>query len=175
MMWKFATVSALALGMAACAPATMSTSGGAAAPVAVAAGGHRVFGPNDFQSFVKNWEGNRPLCARIASEADWDRYFGAAAVMGENKPFGPPAALWATHNGYLLAREANGGGGDIGQLLKVQRVDRTAGSVKIDTIFAGPASGSFQVTTYVLVAVPKPVSGTVEFRDRGQTICSIRA
>jgi hypothetical protein len=174
MMWKFATVSALALGMAACAPASISTAGGAEAPVAAAGSGNRIFGPNDFQSFVKNWEGNRPLCARIASQADWDRYFGAAAVMGENKPFGPPEALWTTHTAYLLAREASGGG-DVADMLKVQRVDRSAASVKIDTVFSGPASGSFQVTTHVLVAVPKPVSGTVEFRDRGQTICSVRA
>lgn len=135
---------------------------------------NQVFGPNDFQSFVKNWDGDDPLCARIASEADFDRYFGAAAVMGGNKPFGPPESLWATHNAYLLARVANGGSGDPANLLQVQRVERAAGSVKVHTTFSSPPSGSYQVKTYVLVAVPKPVTGTVEFHHAGQRICSVR-
>lgn len=171
-MWKIVTAGALALGTTACAPMAATT--GSPSSGVAAAGGNRVFGPGNFQSFVKNWDGDGPLCARIASEADWDRYFGAAAVMGDNKPFGPPAALWNTHTGYLFARAANGGG-DMDELLKVQRVDRDRRSVKIETVFAGPASGSFQVTTYVLVAVPKPVSGTVEFRDQGRAVCSISA
>jgi hypothetical protein len=174
-MLKIVTTSALALGIAACAPTGATTSGGDR-PVAVAtASGTRLFGAGDFQSFVKNWDGDGPLCARIASQADWDRYFGAAAVMGGDKPFGPPEALWTTHTTYLLARTANGGSGDVADLLKVKGVSRDARSVRIDTMFAGPASGSFQVTTYVLVAVPKPVSGTVEFREGARTFCSIRA
>jgi hypothetical protein len=174
-MWKIVTASALALGMAACAPINATTSGGGRSAAVAVEGDNQVFGAGDFQSFVKNWDGDGPLCARIASEADWDRYFGAAAVMGANKPFGPPEALWTTHNGYLLARVGNGGGGNVEDMLKVQRVERGAGSVKIETVFAGPASGSFQVKTYVLVALPKPVSGTVEFREQGRAICSVRA
>jgi hypothetical protein len=170
---KIIAASVMAIAAAACAPTTATVSGNGER-VAVAAE-NQVFGPNDFQSFVKNWNGDAPLCARIASEADWDRYFGAAAVMGPNKPFGPPAELWTTHNTYLYARAANGGSGDIGELLKVQRVERGGNSTRIETVFAGPASGSFQVTTYVLVAVPKPVSGTVEFREQGRSICSVRA
>jgi hypothetical protein len=173
-MWKTVTVSALALGMAACAPINATTSAGARTAGVLAEGDYQVFGPSDFQSFVKNRDGNAPLCARIASEADWDRYFGAAAVMGPMKPFGPPASLWRTHNTYLLARDGSGGG-NIEDMLKVRRVERGAGSVKIETAFSGPATGSFQVTTYVLVALPKPVSGTVEFREQGRAICSIRA
>jgi hypothetical protein len=174
-MWKIVTVSALALGMAACAPINATSSAGTRSAGVLAEGDYQVFGPGDFQSFVKNRDGDAPLCARIASEADWDRYFGAAAVMGPMKPFGPPAALWTTHNTYLLARHANGGGGNIEDILKVRRVERGAGSVKIETAFAAPATGSFQVTTYVLVALPKPVSGTVEFREQGRAICSVRA
>ena len=167
------TVRAVALAIAICGlnPATASARRGAPA---VHAGNNQVFRAGDFQSFVKNWDSDGPLCARIASQADWDRYFGAAAVMGRNKPFGPPKSLWATHNGYLLARIANGGG-DVAEMLKVKGVARVGRSVKIDTVFAAPASSSFQVTSYVLVAVPKPVSGTVEFRDHGRTICSVRA
>lgn len=170
---KIIAASAMALCLAACAPTTTESSATAGAMASMAAQ-NQIFGPDDFQSFVKNWDGDAPLCARIASQADFDRYFGAAAVMGGNKPFGPPEALWRTHTGYLLAREANGGS-NINQLLQVLRVERGAGSVNIDTVFASPASGSYQVNTFVLVAVPKPVSGRAEFREGGRPVCSVRA
>jgi len=161
----------LALCATACAPMTTSTSTQGERSAAVA--DYRVFGPGDFQSFVKNWDGNAPLCVRIRTAAEWDRYFGAAAVMGGDKPFGPPPELWNTHTAFLLAREANGGG-DVGDRLKLQTVQRGAGGLRIDTAF-DRGTGSHQVTTYVLVAIPRPVTGTVTFTDRGQPVCSVRA
>jgi hypothetical protein len=162
----------LALCAAACTPAT--TGGSVESASAGAAVEHQVLRPGDFQSFVKNWDGDRPLCARIASEADWDRYFGAAAGNGPpNKPFNPPAGLWRTHNGYLLARSANAGP-DINALLTVQSVQRAGGATRIDTAF-NQGSGSYQVTTYVLVTIPKTMAGRVAFTDRGQPVCAVPA
>jgi hypothetical protein len=164
------------LGLAACTPTTASDGSGASGAATASAGAdvsHRVLRPSEFQSFVKNWDGDKPLCARIASSADWDRYFGAAAVGGANKPFEPDAGLWRTHVGYLLARSANSAA-DFDSLLRVQSVRRQGGTTQIDTAF-NQGNQSFQVTTYVLVAVEKPVAGTVTFTDRGQPICSVGA
>lgn len=161
----------MALCLAACAPTTTSDGAFGASAAEVA---HQVLRPGDFQSFVKNWDGDEPMCARIASAADWDRYFGAAAVGGPpSKPFEPPADLWRTHTGYLLARVANNAP-DINSLLTVQSVTRAGGATNIDTAF-NQGDGSFQVTTYVLVAVEKPGAGTVTFTDRGRPVCSLPA
>jgi hypothetical protein len=122
------------LGLAACTPTTASEGSGASGAATASADtdvSHRVLRPSEFQSFVKNWDGDKPLCARIASSADWDRYFGAAAVGGANKPFEPDAGLWRTHVGYLLARSANSAA-DFDSLLRVQSVRRQGGTTQID-------------------------------------------
>jgi hypothetical protein len=161
-----------ALCLAACMPTTASDRAGTASVGAEVP--HRVLRPGDFQSFVKNWEGDAPLCVRIASGADWDRYFGAAAGNGPpSKPFEPSADLWRTHTGYLLARPANAAD-DFDSLLKVQSVRRQGSGVQVDTAF-NQGSASYQVTTYVLVAIEKPVAGNVTFTDRGQPVCTVRA
>ena len=161
----------IALCLAACTPTTASDGAGTASVGAELS--HQVLRPGDFQSFVKNWNSDAPLCVRIASAADWDRYFGAAAGNGPpSKPFEPDAALWRTHTGYLLARGANAAD-DFDSLLTVQSVRRQGSGVQVDTAF-NDGNQSFQVNTYVLVALEKPVSGNVTFTDRGRPVCTVR-
>lgn len=162
---------AMALCAAACTPTTASNDAGTASAGAEVS--HQVLRPSEFQSFVNNWGNDDPLCVRIGSAADWDRYFGAAAVAGANKPFSPPAGLWRTHTGVLLARVADSAA-DIDSILTVQSVRRQGSTTRVDTALS-PGGQGFQVKTYVLVAVEKPVSGTVAFTDRGQPVCSVRA
>ena len=70
-----------------------------------ASGEPRFFDLSGFQVFVvKPLDHDKPYCALLKSESDWNRVFHPAAHMGFNKPFAPPAEYWRDHDLAVLSQ-----------------------------------------------------------------------
>lgn len=59
-----------------------------------------------YQSFVKNWDdANEPVrCKLITSVTDFEMYFGAAATMGNTKPFTPSDSDFEQYQYVLVSK-----------------------------------------------------------------------
>jgi hypothetical protein len=147
-----------------------SASASAAAPVAVP---YEVLTGDDFQSFLGNWEGDGPLCAALASQADWDRYMHPAATMGRPRhPFQPEDGFWRDHVALLIGRVANAGGAE-NPSLRIEGVTRQDGALTIATRFRQPAHGSYQMKLWAFVVLPRPLPDRATFRDADGTSCAV--
>ena len=133
----------------------------------------QVLNPSDYQGFVANWEGDGPFCAAIASPEEWDRVIRPAAVMGANRPFGPPASLYRERTILLIARTVSGGS-SASNPLQVQGVNLASGRVRISTRFTPPAGASYQSKIWTAVAVRRPLGNRVDFVENGRIVCSVR-
>lgn len=153
--------------------AGLAGTAGSAPPAAPASVAYQVLTDDDFQSFVGNWQGNAPLCAALASQADWDRYIHPAATMGRPRhPFQPEDGFWRDHVALLIARVANAGGGE-NPSLRIEGVTQQGGALTIATSFHQVAHGSFQMNLWALVVLPRPLPGGATFRDADGTSCTV--
>ena len=153
--------------LGACAP-TMSQSGGSGS-LSVPESDYRVWDGSEFQSFVKNYEGDE-MCAILSSAADWDRVMAPAAVMNQRRAFAPPAEFWNGNAVYLISRVAPPGAG-----FTVERVQRNGDRVDVQVNFTAPADGSSQSKHVLMVALPKPAARAVTFHEAGRSGCTAPA
>ena len=99
-----------------------------------AASTYRTVDPNSVQSFVGHWSpADRPLCAALRSQADWDKVFHPAPVMGANKPFSPPGLDWSKDGVLVIAQAVNAG--DTKSVFRLGAVKSAPGSTEVDYRF----------------------------------------
>ena len=165
-------IGALAIAGAACAAPTNTTTTPTTATTISAE--FSVLNPRDYQSFVGAWTPeDRPLCAVFASATDWVRQLHPAALMGARNVFAPPGTLWNNHAVLFLARIANGG--DPASVFQITGVTRGAGETVVDYTFTNPPTATYTQRAYFAVAVEKPLTGVVRFRENGQVVCEATA
>lgn len=107
---------------------------GTSAPGLAQEPSYTVLDPKAYQSFVANWTpSNKPLCAAIQSQADWDAVFHPAPVMGANRPFGPPAEFWNDRAVLVLAKVIDNG--DTAKVFQLTGVHRDEKIIEVDYSF----------------------------------------
>jgi hypothetical protein len=144
-----------------------------APPTAPSPVAYQVLTGDDFQSFLGNWSRGAPLCAALASQADWDRYIHPAATMGRPRhPFEPAPLFWRDHVALLIGRVANAGSGE-DPSLRIEGVTRQDGALTISTSLRQAAHGSYQMNLWALVVLPRPLPERATFRDTDGTSCAV--
>jgi hypothetical protein len=129
--------------------------------------------PSAYQSFVANWTTeDRPLCAVMESQADWDKTMRPAPTMGRTKPFAPPAGFWRNKAVLFVARVINAG--DTSRVFRVADVQRHRRSLALDYQFTPTGPASWQMKWYLAIAVSKPLPALVRFRENGEIVCRVR-
>ena len=129
--------------------------------------------PSHFQNFVKNWrKADAPLCRVLRSNADWDRWMGAAAVMGAHKPYAPPASLWSRNFVVLIARVVDASDPDTVFDVTGVRADREA--LDIDYHLNRNASKPYKIAAWVGVVVRNDQRRSrVDLIEDGAIVCSV--
>lgn len=145
---------------------------GSSAPGLAQEPSYTVLDPKAYQSFVANWTpSNKPLCAAIQSQADWDAVFHPAPVMGANRPFGPPAEFWNDRAVLVLARVIDSG--DTAKVFQLTGVHRDENVVEVDYSFRLTPPASSQIKWWLGVAAAKPLPPTVRFKEDGRLVCAV--
>ena len=129
--------------------------------------------PNSYQSFVGNWTPETsPLCAVIRSNAEWDRVFQPAFVMGHNRPFSPPPGFWKTKAVLVVARVISSG--DLSEVFHVRHLQRTANTIELDYTFKSTPSASSSMKWYLALAITKHLPQIVRFTENNHPICTLK-
>ena len=131
--------------------------------------------PSDtFSSFVKNWDETKVpvLCALIRDQAGWDGVFGAAAFMGNKKPFAPAAETWKQHQilvvSHVMPAPADGG---FDKAFAVQSVDDDGkGTLTVRYTFTPAKKNSSTVKNQMLLKIPRKDYTRVVFIESGKTV-----
>jgi hypothetical protein len=129
--------------------------------------------PGDLQTFVKTWQpADKPLCKILKSNADWDKWMGAAAVMGPHKPYAPPASLWSDNFVVLIAQVVDAT--DPATVFDIKRVSSDRQTLAIAFHIRAPTPASYKIAAWIGV-----ILGRDQLRDRvdivedGATVCAI--
>jgi hypothetical protein len=140
---------------------------------ALAAGARaQLLDPDAYQSFVGNWSPKAaPLCTAMENAGEWESVLHPAPVMGGNKAFEPPSALWNHHAVLLLARVVNAG--DTAHVFRLLRVTRTRGAIEMSVTFAPTPPASSTMKWYMALAVAKPLPPRIRIRENGAVICTL--
>ncbi len=125
-----------------------------------------------FSSFVKNWDETKVpvLCALIRDQAGWDGVFGAAAFMGNKKPFAPEAATWKQHQilvvSHVMPAPADGG---FDKAFGVQSVDDDGkGTLTVRYTFTPAKQNTSTVKNQMLLKIPRKDYTRVVFIEGGK-------
>jgi hypothetical protein len=125
-----------------------------------------------FQSFVANWSpANRPLCAALRSQADWDKIFKPAAVIGTHPPFAPPPEFW-TGSALLVLAQVVPGGSPV-DILQVDAVQRHGTRVEVAVTVPQTPPASWQSKTWVGITLAPPLPTRIRFREAGKIVCTL--
>jgi hypothetical protein len=129
--------------------------------------------PKDLQSFVRSWQpADKPLCKILQSGADWDRWMGAAAVMGPHKPYAPPAGLWSHKVMVLIARVV--GATDPATVFDMKRVRADRQTLAIAYHIRASSPASYKIAAWIGVIVGRDQLGDrVDIAEDGATVCAI--
>ena len=129
--------------------------------------------PENLQSFAKTWQpADKPLCKILRSNADWDKWMGAAALMGPHKPYAPPASLWSDKFVVLIARVVDAA--DPATVFDMKRVRSDRQTLAIAYHIRAPSPASYKIAAWIGVII-----GADQLRDRvdivedGATVCAI--
>lgn len=127
-----------------------------------------------FSSFVKNWDETRApvLCALIRDPAGWDGVFGAAAFMGNKKPFAPDAATWKQHQILVVSHVMPApAGGAFDQAFAVQSVDDDGqGTLTVRYTFTPAKKNTSTVKNPMLLKIPRKDYTRVVIIEGGTTV-----
>jgi len=129
---------------------------------------YRLIGPDDFQSFVKNWDSNKHpvLHALIRSSDEWDAVFGASPVMGGNLPFGPDEKLYDKEQILVVSRVVKPS-----STLKVEGVSESNDELFLRYNFvARNPEASFTIKEYFAVVIPKHDYNAIVFIENRKRI-----
>ena len=136
------------------------------------AASYKTIGPASLQSFVGNWSPpDKPLCAVLQSQADWDKVFHPAPTMGANAPFSPPGLDWSRSAVLVVARVI--GAGDTSRVFHLTAVKTTATATEVDYGFTPTPPASSTMKWYLAVIAPKPVAAPIAFKENGKTVCRL--
>jgi hypothetical protein len=129
--------------------------------------------PGHFQSFVKTWQKPAaPLCQVLRSNADWERWMGAAAVMGQHKPYAPPESLWSHHFVVLIARVVGAQDPDTVFDVTGVRADREA--LDIAYHVNRPSTAPYKIAAWVGVVLRNDQRrGRLDIIEDGAMTCSV--
>jgi hypothetical protein len=132
---------------------------------------YAVADPTAFQSFIGAWSPEAaPLCAILASRADWDAVLHPAAVMGPHKPFAPPDGFWRTHGVLLVAQTAPAS--PPAHWFSRVRVAPRAGGVTVTYVLSRGPEGSSTVKAWLPIVAPKPLPQSIRFEAEGGATCA---
>ena len=131
----------------------------------------RTFGPDRYASFVQRWDQSQAAISLTAIDSlqTWDLVFGAAAVMGNRKPFAPEAAEF--DEGLLLVIAQQGRPPVSNRVLRVEKVTREGLKLKVAYRFQNPErEDSFSVIHSLGIWVPRENWESIEFIENGKSI-----
>ncbi len=131
---------------------------------------YRILQDGDFQSFIKNWDDKKypALYALIRTPAQWDAIFHPAAVMGQNRPFGPDAKIYENEQIIIVAHvipapDAN---------LTVYNVRQVVADNEVLVLyyrFNNPENAaSFTIKSHLAVVIPKSGYKRIVFIENGR-------
>lgn len=127
-----------------------------------------------FSSFVKNWDDAKTpvLCALIRDKAGWDGVFGAAAFMGNKKPFAPADTTWNTQQILVVSRVMPApADGNFDKAFTVQSLaDDGKGTLTLRYTFTAPPKASSTVKNELLLKVPRKDYTRVVVVENGKTV-----
>lgn len=138
----------------------------AADPIRVESVEYREIPQDEYAAFVKNWNGDGPLCAVIRSPADWEKYMGAAVVQGNKKPVAPDAKFFEKEQIVLVSRVTPALPEDSEEMdpLMVRSFISDADGQELTYRFQPPQKGaSFSVKATLMLAVSKKYKGPFLF------------
>jgi hypothetical protein len=145
---------------------------GIAMPALAQDSSYSLLDPNAYQSFVANWTpADKPLCAAIQSQDDWDSVFHPAPVMGADKPFAPPSDFWRDHAVLVLAKVMDAG--DTTNVFPVTNVHRDEKLIEIKYSYRLTPPASSKIKYWLGVSVAKPLPPAVRFTEDGRVVCTL--
>jgi hypothetical protein len=137
-----------------------------------AASTYQTIDPGSLQSFVGDWSpDDKPLCAALRSQADWDKIFHPAPVMGRNAPFSPPGLDWSKSGVLVVARVINAG--DAKNVFHLTTVKSSPKAIELDYRFTPTPAASSTMKGYLAVIAPGPLASTIQFKENGKTVCRL--
>lgn len=131
----------------------------------------KTFGADQYASFVQRWDQDQSAISLTAIDSlkTWDLVFGAAAVMGNRKPFAPGAAEF--EDGLLLVIAQQGHPPVSDRVLRVEQVTREGLKLKVAYRFQNPErEGSFTVIHSLGIWVPREDWESIEFLENGKSV-----
>ena len=131
-----------------------------------------VLSPDLYRIVTLKWNGgSSPLCAVTRSRRDWAALTRTLAA-GKGKENGAPTSdEWNRHAVLVVGRQIAAGSMPIG--FHVEGVHRQASTIELDyTLDPVPPSGP--TTWFAAVAILKPLSRTVTFKEDGRIVCSMQ-
>lgn len=127
-----------------------------------------------FAGFVKNWDDAKTpvLCALIRDQAGWNGVFGAAAFMGNKRPFAPAAATWDKQQLLVVSRVMpSPANGDMDKAFTVQGLDDDGkGTLTLRYTFTAPPKASSTVKNELLLQIPRQDYTRVVVIENGRTV-----
>ena len=128
--------------------------------------------PNAYQSFVGDWTPTgQAFCAALQNTSQWNEVMHPAPTMASDRPFGPPAAFWATHSVVLVARVIPAG--DPQGVFKVSSVRQTRRGLEVAYTFARPSKSSSKMKWYLAVALEGPLPDKIRVIENRHEVCRL--
>ena len=131
----------------------------------------KTFGPDRYASFVQRWDEGQSAISLTAIDSlkSWNLVFGAAAVMGNRKPFAPEAAEF--DEGLLLVIAQQGRPPVSDRVLRVEKVTRNGLKLKVAYRFQNPErEDTFSVIHSLGIWVPREDWESIEFIENDKSV-----
>jgi hypothetical protein len=120
---------------------------------------------------VNNWTPREAtLCAALRSPEEWRHVVGPTAVMGDKRPFAPPAEFW---NGQAMPIVGHVTNGDGATAIHVRNALRDADVLTLSYDLAPPAPGSASEKAVAVVAVDNPLPPEIVFTNATRPACPL--
>ena len=133
-----------------------------------------LLGPDLWRSVTLKWNaGSGPLCAATRSRRDWEALTRTvAAPKGKDSGTAPPTPdEWNRHAVLLLGRQI--GSTRVPLVFHVDGVHRQGSTIELDySLTPTPPTGG--TTWFAAVAIMKPLTPTVTFKEGGRVVCTVQ-
>ena len=128
--------------------------------------------PDLYRSVTLKWTGgSAPLCAVIRGRRDWEALTRTIAGPKAKAAGAPTSDEWNRHAVLLVARQI--GIGKTPVVFQVDGVHRDGSTIELDyTLIPSPPAGG--TTWYAALAIPKPLTPTVTFKEAGRVVCTVQ-
>lgn len=128
--------------------------------------------PNDYQSFVQNWdEKAQPVrAALVRTPAEWNAVFHPAPVMRGKKPFAPADSEFATNQFLVVARVMPA---PTGEAFRVEQVTAEKDVLTVRYAYVAPRPASYDVKEFLGLRLPARPFTKVFVEENGKTVATL--